>query len=119
MVPATAARGLRPRRGLGGLAPARRRARIRDYGGVVPPPHGAHAGRHDARALPRRAETATGGASTLGGRHGAAVGSLSGLGPVRLKAPMRSRYVGALVSAAAVASGCATGASSPPTESRG
>ena len=32
---------------------------------------------------------------------------------------MRGRYVGALVSAAAVASGCATGASSPPTESRG
>jgi Hypothetical glycosyl hydrolase family 15 len=32
---------------------------------------------------------------------------------------MRGRYVGVLVAAAAVASGCATAASAPPTESRG
>ncbi len=40
------------------MAAPRRRARVRDHGGLLPPPHGAHARRDDARAGARRARRA-------------------------------------------------------------
>ena len=48
-----AAQGLRSHRRVVRMAPPRRCARARDHGQLVPAPHGANSGRHDARTTPR------------------------------------------------------------------